>query len=135
MSDRVRSETYQSRWGFHPCDRDTLLNLKEYHRLMLRAFRQYRRWAAWDRKTVHRVGPEPAYFIDLTFNDGWSDRRQFLRFGPERRNLYHQVLSEYRAARTPKADAASVAPLDLPPGWEAQLEALRAWFTPDGMTG
>ena len=69
---------------------------------MLHAFRQYRHWAAWDRKTIHRVGPEPAYFTDLTFNDGWSDRRQFLRSGPERRNLYQQVLSEYRAARTPR---------------------------------
>jgi hypothetical protein len=118
------ARVFKSRWGYHPCDRETFLELKEYHKLMLAAFRRYRRWAAWDRKTVHRVGPEPRKVERLTFKDRWSGQTLFATF--EDANLYRVVLRQYRNARRPVADPSRVEPLNLPDGWRAEIETLRA---------
>jgi hypothetical protein len=130
MSIVAEPAAHRSRWGWHAVGREAFLQVKEYHRLLYRAFRQHRRWEAWDRKTVHRTGPEPVQAVEFTAVDRWSGRRLFLKFGDpiDGPTLYHHVLAEYRKARRPVARPEMVEPLDLPQGWATQLEKLRAHF-------
>lgn len=45
--------TYQSRWGYHPCDFPTYLMLKAINKVVLLHLRQQAAWERWDRKMPH----------------------------------------------------------------------------------
>jgi hypothetical protein len=52
--------TYQSRWGWHPCDYKTYSHLKRLHGLYWQALRRYAEWQRWARKKpCNRVIREP----------------------------------------------------------------------------
>lgn len=121
---------HQSRHGFHPCDYETLLCLKEYHILLYRAYCQYKRLATWTNKTVHRSGPRPPYvpeLVTLSPTGAVTFARHGGRYGP---NLYLHVLAQYSAARRPRTSPGDVTPLDLPDDWKGQLDELRKVYQP-----
>jgi hypothetical protein len=114
---------FASRWGFHPCDRQSLLEIKEYHRLLLRDVAATRRYERWEARLPHNrvrrtrdgsLVPAPAPRCVGT------DRRTYL-----------WVLGEYREARKPAATAEAVRPLDLPRNWRAGFDALREFYRED----
>jgi hypothetical protein len=112
---------HESRWGWHPCDYATFLEIKAYHRLLLQDLRATRRRERWEAKRPHnrvrvpkgRVGerapiPEP-------------------RCCGTRPDRYAWVLTEYRDLRRPAATPEEVKPLDLPRDWRQDHERLRAF--------
>lgn len=116
----TRPDVYQSRWGFHACDRETFLEIKEYHRFALRDRKATRRREQWSAKLPHnRV---------CKLRDGTRIPR------PEPRALgtdgptYSWVVSEYGRVRRPQPDPEDVQPLDLPRGWRDRLAELRAFY-------
>ncbi len=44
---------FQSKWGFHPCDRETCKKLKEINKFLTKARHQKAAWERWDRKMPH----------------------------------------------------------------------------------
>lgn len=58
--DKLAEQTYKSRWGYHPCDYETAQKIRRISKAYWEAKRGYCRWRRWERKTVHRQGPEPA---------------------------------------------------------------------------
>ena len=45
-----KKDVHLSRWGFHPCDHQTFLKLKELKKLFWLATYQYGAWRRWERK-------------------------------------------------------------------------------------
>ena len=110
----------RSKRGYHPCDYQTYLDLKQYHGLLYRAYCQHRRMVTWANKTKNRKGPEPHYYPPLTV------RLRFAEYGGL--NLYMHVLSQYTRARRPVDSIEDVHPLDLPVNWREQSVALRSYY-------
>jgi hypothetical protein len=46
-------KTYQSRWGFHPCDYPTFLKLKRIHKAYWKGLCILAAWQRWSRKLPH----------------------------------------------------------------------------------
>lgn len=115
----------QSRYGYHPCDYQTLLKLKQYTWCLYRAYCRHKRAVAWQNKTVYRSGPQPIVH-PLLSSVGPNGKLEFacLRIGHEDVNLYFYVLNQYREARRPVATAEEVAPLNLSPDWLEKLRVL-----------
>ncbi len=129
---------YQSRWGFHPCSYEEFLELKEAHKLLLRAYCDFKRHRRWGRKMEHnRSGPEPKFpgflaefgyqKLDKHFDSGFVFASSKDREGVKR-NFYLQFLEEYRLARTPQEKAEDVRPLYLPDNWRDLIEKLRGFY-------
>lgn len=123
---------FQSRWGFHPCDYETYLLLKQLNGLCEQARAAYADWQRWARKQPQnrvirqqqrnengqRIGstvvgprPEPALsalfctrtrIVQAATQDALGVR---VAFDPLR------VPEAYRLARTPAPTTAAVAPL------------------------
>lgn len=129
---------HESKRGFHPCDHETFLKLKEAHKLLLRAYRDVKCFIRWDDKLPHnRKGSKPrcpADFIEIGFHQ--LDKHSFTGRGFARcrdslgrtRNLYLHVLHEYQKARRPKARPEDVEPLDLPADLDEAIEKLREFY-------
>lgn len=127
--------TYSSKWGFHPCDRDTILKLKETHRLLLKAYRDVKRFIRWDDKMSHnRKGECPRCPPDMIeigmhkLNKHWFYGRGFLRYKNTQQNLYLYVLHQYEKARRPKSTPEVVEPLCLPENLDKIIEELREFY-------
>ncbi len=133
--------TFQSRWGFHPCDYETFRLLKALHKRYWQAVRQVAAWQRWNRKlprnrvvrqwlrdTAGRkiasriVGPHPEPPLCPLF----CRKEKVLRhFTPEGQLVREGVLVDqvtlhdpgillaYREARRPKASPDQVQPLSL----------------------
>ncbi len=100
----------QGRWGWYAVDHATFLEIKEFHRLLLRDRRATRRHERWDAKQPeNRGGPEPNYL--------GTDKA-----------TYRWVLEEYRRLRRPKAAAELVVPADLPEDWQARHARLAKFY-------
>lgn len=126
-------EVHKSRWGFHPCDRETCKKLKEAHRLLLRAYRDCKRNIRWSNKDPHnRKGPEPKApegFIEFGYHQ--LDENEFYGYGFRkygRVNLYLHVLRQYQNARRPVERPVDVVPLDLPTGFDKMIDELREFY-------
>jgi len=112
------NNSYQGRWGFHPVSHETFLKLKELKKFYFVTLRQLGTWVRWDRKMVHKVGPEPKYcpmFVEdkkewrkHVNKDGFTEYRYY----PKTRND-RGVLEAFEVARMPKATAEEVVPLKL----------------------
>lgn len=115
-------QVYESRWGFHPCDHDQFLELKEAHKLVLRALRDCKRNTRWSRKFPHnRKGPEPKAV--KSFDDATGLRRDI-----KLRSYYYKVLAEYRNARYPKPNSHAVQAMDLPRDFEDVVKELKKFY-------
>jgi len=49
----VPAHVHQSKWGFHPCDRETFQKLKELNKLYIQALHQKAAYERWERKEPH----------------------------------------------------------------------------------
>lgn len=140
--------THQSRWGYHPCDYQSFLKLKEAHKLLLDAIRRVRAWERWDNKdpqnrvdwevirddSGRKIGkrpsgprPEPLAPVFLRYRFSMPEivRLQFaVQQAP---NLYEAVLLAYQQARTPVASPSHVKPLILPHDLDEIVTALQRW--------
>lgn len=128
-------QTHQGRFGFHPCDFETFQKLKEAHRLLLRAYRDCKRFIRWHAKMEHnRQGPEPtapAEFIErgvhrldkhCFYGDGFlrtPDAEGVLQ------NYYLHILRQLQLARHPKPTPEEVIPLHIPDDLDVIVERLR----------
>jgi len=50
METMLESKVFKSRWGHHPCDYKTFLELKKLNYLYFKALKMRARWERWDRK-------------------------------------------------------------------------------------
>lgn len=101
------SWVHRSRWGYHNCDKETFLEIKELHRYALHDLRATLRNERWHAKMEHnRQGPEP-------------------KCSGTTREYYAWVLLEYQYARNPYWAPTVVQPLRLPLKWRSDLKELR----------
>lgn len=127
------TKVYESRWGFHPCDRETCQKLKEAHKLLLRAYRDCKRNIRWNNKDPqNQKGPEPKAPKDF-IEHGYHrlDKKEFYGLGFRRygrSNLYLHVLHQYQKARRPAPNPHAVEPLDLPADFDKIVEELRKFY-------
>jgi hypothetical protein len=111
------------RWGWHPCDHATFLEIKAYHRLSLQDLRATRRRERWEARLPHnRVSKGRAGAGERTP----IPEPQCCGTRPDR---YAWVLTEYRNLRRPAAAPEEVKPLDLPRDWKQDHERLLAFST------
>jgi hypothetical protein len=124
---------YKSKWGFHPCNREQFLKLKELNKLAFKAICQAAAWQRWNRKKPinrvmrpkirnsegHVVGyqapiplAEPPvssmfYYIDTVGSP--KCMAKIVKAKP----FLKQVMEDYRNARHPVAEESLVKPLNL----------------------
>ena len=142
---------HRSRWGWHPCDYETYLLLKQLNARCERALRRHGEWRRWRRKQPHNrllrepvvdgkgnrvgsrvVGPKPESVLDPLF----CVRRQVRTFrGPDGKPLTEArwveevsfcdrgVPEAYRAARRPVPSEGLVPPPRLTPAEVRRLAA------------
>ena len=123
----------KSKFGFHPCDRETFKKLKTLHKFYWQTLHDYANWVRWDRKEPQNrvikkyfrtedgercgseiVGPrpEPTYCkVFEIIRKGWGV------YIPSDMG----IIESYHNARMPKSDKESVKPLKLS---EAQIDKL-----------
>jgi len=137
-------ETHTSKWGFHPCTRETCQKLKEAHLLLLRALRDIKRHQRWSNK-LEPEGEEPKHPSFLV-KDGRFYRSEKAK---EAKNMtygitlgtsywpvgfrceihyYEHILSQYRNARRPQATEEEVEPLNLPDDLWLIIEKLKGFY-------
>ena len=133
------TQVFQSRWGYHPCDRGLFLKLKEIMKYHWQARRMLAEWERWYRKEPQNrvirkwikddngrkcgyevVGPKPEPKTCPLFK--YKDRWGQVSFGGE------AFLADYQNARNPKAQE-DVKPLTHTIAQIDQLLAqCREWF-------
>lgn len=132
MTTTTTNEIHESKYGFHPCDRETCLKLKEAHRILLRAYRDVKRFIRWDNKLPHnRKGERPCCPKLIEVGHHRLDKHEFYGRGFARygtKNLYLHVLHQYEKARRPKPTPEEVEPLDLPANLDEIVEKLREFY-------
>lgn len=101
------SDTFQSRWGFHPCDYQTFLKLKRLHRWYWQTLYDFHRWHRWQRKdATNRVGPEPKFCAIFVEDEPWF--KPVTRHGERGFKVYPKTVVDrgvpdwYHAARRPQ---------------------------------
>lgn len=118
---------YASRWGYHRWNWDTVQQLKLYHKLLYRAYRQWKHWSTWlNKEPQNRKGPEPLHFGPLSDIDPYNGRQRFALY--QQNDLYQHILSEYRAIRRPSISPNTVIAIDLPNDWEWRLAQLMTFY-------
>lgn len=136
--------TYQSRFGYHPCTRETYQKLKEAHLLFLRAIKDIRAYTRWVNKD-EPVGEAPKY-PSFVADYRWYYRSRKAQkegrishglnlnlggkpgWGNAKLQFYELLLEQYRNARHPKATAEEVEPLALPDGFWKTVEKLKGFY-------
>jgi len=135
-------KTYQSRWGYHPCDYETFVLLKLLNARWLVAQRRHAQWQRWFRKKPanrvvrrwlrdgegRKIGREvvgrqpeprvcPLFCKRVTVVSHWSESGECLPAGREVDGYALLaplgIPKTYRAARTPAPTAEAVRPLPL----------------------
>jgi hypothetical protein len=101
--------TFPSRFGFHPCDRETFCKLKALKKYYWLTVRDFHRWWRWQRKLPqNRRGPEPEVCEVFVDNNPWRRPRRVHGQDAIRRypkTLHDRgVLAWHAAARQPQAE-------------------------------
>lgn len=95
---------HKSRWGYHPCDYETAQKIRRISKEYWEAKRGYCRWRRWNRKTVHRQGPEPTicpiFFVKGQDIRGW-------------RNKFENAIVAAKRSLLPKESPEQVQPLPV----------------------
>lgn len=101
---------FEGRWGWYALDFPAFLEIKEFHKLLLRDRRATKRKQRWMARLPHnRTGPEPRCV--------GTDQR-----------TYAWVLAEYRRLRHPASAPELVQPIDLPEDWRARHAKLSDFY-------
>lgn len=115
----------QSRFGFHSCGYEDYTTLKTAHKLVLRAYKDCKKWIRWNNKTVHRSPIEPCapdlveFGMHYKFGEHCVVKKKwygygFRKAGPNNlNNLYSAILNEYRNARTPRSNPEDTVPINM----------------------
>ncbi len=143
-TSQQHSRTYHTPQGdttmFYPVSYEDFLELKEFHRLLLRSWIDHCRWARWVNKSKFRNGPEPIHSEFSTATRHWLLPSMMVphfatyQTGPTShlpgvtRNLYFHILMQYQMVRRPIVNPTSLPVLDLPPDWRKYHESLRAFY-------
>jgi len=133
---------HQSRWGYHPCSRETFRLLKRLHKHYWRAVRAHAAWKRWERKSPHNrvireaktgrvLGPRPEPKLCPVFTARETVRTNWVGGKYHREGIDvvrvstgdHGVIAAFHNARTPKATPGEVVPLQLT---EAEIRAMVA---------
>lgn len=127
------TNVHQSKWGYHPCDYEQFLFLKKAHKLLLRAYRDIKKWMAWERKTVYQPKEEPVHpsmFVECGFHKAGKKTWSGYGFKKYRgQNLYHLVLEAYQNARRPVSNPDNVKKIELPSDLVEQVKLLEAFYS------
>lgn len=109
MNEASTTQTFRSRFGFHPCDYPTYRKLKDLHRWYWLTVRDFHAWWRWQRKQPqNRRGQEPAFCPVFIEDRPWRKRRK--SHGQDAVRLYPMtlvdrgVLGWYLVARMPQAE-------------------------------
>jgi hypothetical protein len=107
--ENLAEQTYKSRWGYHPCDYETSQKIRRISKAYWEAKRGYCRWRRWQRKTVHRHGPEPTICeIFFTKEKGCLIARAIRSL-----NIFESMLVAAKRALLPKEAPEQVARLPI----------------------
>ncbi len=126
-----KQKIFQSKWGYHPVDKEDYLLLKRLYKRYWETLYQACAWARWKNKDPHnRRGPEPKIderFIDTskrqhfttTNKDGYmccKSRRFLPRLTTnkwDRNKVQFNIVEDFRNARCPRLDPQDVQPVDM----------------------
>lgn len=98
--------TFQSRWGYHPCNHETYLKLRRLHKAYWEGRRLLAKWRRWHAKKPHiRTRPEPVVPTVL------------------KQICASAIVQVYQSARQPVAEAGDVRRLGL------KLPQVEEWLT------
>lgn len=117
---------FQSRWGYHPCNRETFLKLKRLHKAFwwhLRRSVAAERWNA--KRPENRRGKEPQYLPTFAVPKKWSKWGDC--YGMFRKVEEHQVRQLFQQARRPSATPVTVFSLETVRQIEAWLADVAKW--------
>ncbi len=105
---------HQGRWGFYPCDYDTYRKLKRLNFLAIACHARTCEHARWERKE-----PQNRVWVSRPAKGTPGRRAATVVLGPKQEPVkgpikdWGIITGDYRKARYPKPDAASVEPLTL----------------------
>lgn len=123
----------KSRWGYHSVSYEEFLELKEAHKLLLRAYIDVKRYLRWsNKKECNRKGKEPIACKECIeygyhrLNEKTFYGHGFLRYYNQ--NLYLHVLRLYQIARKPVATESEVVHIDIPRNLKTIIESLRVFY-------
>ncbi len=120
-----KKDVFLSKRGFHPCDYQTFLKLKELKKLFWLASYQYGAWRRWDRKE-----PQNRFYWNNLHGSKEGARKQrsdrpipeplicplwqpVCRWGSNSKLNDNGLLEAYEAVRMPQKNATDVKPLGL----------------------
>lgn len=119
------STTFQSRWGFHPCDYELFRKLKSLHKWYWQTVYDFHHWHRWWRKQPqNRLGSEPSFCSTFVVDQPWY--KSVLFHGEPGRKVYpktlvdHGLVDLYLVARMPQPEAVTPFDADV----RARIEAL-----------
>lgn len=138
LTKTLPANVHEARFGYHPCDHEMYLKLKEAHRLLLRAYCDCKQSLRWNNKAEHnRQGTEPTC-PDFMLSSGYHrlDKHMFWGTGfcdtqmPDGTtlNYYLCVLRQYQNARRPQSNPEDVVPLVLPADFDKVVADLKAYY-------
>lgn len=128
---------HKSKWGFHPCNKEQFLKLKELNKLAFKAICQAAAWHRWNRKDpCNRVmrprirnssgqvvgyqasvpldePPVSSMFYDIVILPAHPKWKGPLPTKIRAKPCLKQVMEDYRSARHPVAEESLVKPLSL----------------------
>lgn len=123
----------QSRFGFHPCDRELFFKVKYLHKRYWETLRAFHQWHRWNNKDPqNRVGVKPVYCPALVVDRLW--RKPITRRGEQHYKWYpktvveHDVVLRYQTARTPSAEPVEAWSADEVQAIQALYENVKEYF-------
>jgi len=124
---------FKSNFGFHPVDYDGFIKLKEAHKILLRAYKDCKRFIRWTSKMDHNRNGEKPKAPEDYIEFGYHKLNKHSFYGPgfrkyKHNNLYLHILSEYRNARIPKECPEDVIQSDLPKDLDKIVAELSAFY-------
>lgn len=105
----TETQSFNSRWGFHPCAYELFLKLKRLHKWYWQTVYGFHRWHRWWRKQEqNRTGPEPTYCQAFVENRPWIKPAKF--HGEDGYKIYPKTVTDrgivelYQRARRPQPE-------------------------------
>ena len=120
-----KATTFQSRWGFHPCEYDLFAKLKSLHKWYWQSLYDFHQWhRCWRKEPQNRHGQEPTLCETFVEHKTWIKPVQV--HGEDGYKILpktvidHGIVDLYQAARMPQVEP--VSPFDA--ATRQQIEAL-----------
>src|SRR5688500_5604616 len=100
----TREETHESRWGFHPCDRETYEMLRRCNFLRLEAWHQDNKYERWARKAPQNRRRREVVINDQGQRCGYRTFELIAEPSTEHRDLdIRDIHANYLKAKYPEA--------------------------------